>query len=69
MPDRPDKLVYPEFRYIKGQVPYCIYIPRKEIMLKLMRACIGVTREEDLWFNLGQEKLLKHKMTRQSTIK
>jgi hypothetical protein len=28
-----------------------IYIPRKEIMWKLMKACIGVSDEKELWFN------------------
>lgn len=42
-------LLYPENRYIEDQVPLHIYIPRKEIMFKLMRACIDVEKPEDLW--------------------
>ena len=41
--------VYPDSRYMKGNSPYTIYIPSKEIMLKLMRACIKVKKVEDLW--------------------
>lgn len=41
--------VYPESRYTPGNSPYCIYIPNKEVMLKLMRACIKVKKIEDLW--------------------
>ena len=46
-----DDWVYPEFRYVNGNAPHSIYIPRKEIMLKIMRACIGVKKPEDLWIN------------------
>lgn len=48
-PSNADDKVYPEGRYTAGNSPYCIYIPNKEVMLKLMRACIKVKTEEDLW--------------------
>lgn len=32
-----------------------IYIPKKEIMLKMMRACIAVKKPEDLWINQDVE--------------
>lgn len=51
MPKKPEDLVYFPSRYIEGFSPYCIYIPKKEIMLKLMRACICVSKVEDLWIN------------------
>ena len=50
-PESPDDLVYQEQRYIKGNSPICQYIPRKEIMLKIMRACVGIKTPQDLWFN------------------
>ena len=50
-PEAADDWVYPEFRYVEGNAPNQIYIPRKEIMLKIMRACIGVKNPEDLWIN------------------
>lgn len=42
-------LVYKKSRLIKGYIPYAIYIPRAEIMFKIMRACINVEKKEDLW--------------------
>jgi len=30
--------------------PRLIYMPRKEILIKLMRACIQVKTEKELWF-------------------
>lgn len=51
MPTVYTDLVYNESRYIDGFSPYCIYIPKKEIMLKIMRACICVNKSEDLWIN------------------
>jgi hypothetical protein len=51
MPTKPEDLVYFRSRYIEGFSPYCVYIPKKEIMLKLMRACVAVPKSEDLWIN------------------
>ena len=42
--------VYSDSRYRKDNSPNCIYIPSRRLMLKIMRACIGVTKEEDLWY-------------------
>ena len=44
-------LVYQKQRYILSTSPTQIYIPRKEIILKLMRACIEVKQINGLWFN------------------
>ena len=44
-------LVYSASRYIKGESPKCIYFPGRKLMFKMMRACIGIEKEEDLWFN------------------
>ena len=51
MPELPDDLVYAKSRYMAEHSPYQVYIPRSEMMIKLMRACVGVTKIEDLWFN------------------
>jgi hypothetical protein len=51
VPQSPDELVYPAYRYVKGRCPYCIYIPRKEIMLKIMRACVGVDSVSEVWYH------------------
>ena len=36
--------VYPADRYVEEYSPYCLYIPPRDIMFKLMRACIMVER-------------------------
>ena len=51
IPTKVDDWVYPESRYVEGLSPFVIYIPKKEIMLKMMRACIEVKKPEDLWIN------------------
>ena len=51
LPTTTDQMIYDESRYIEGLAPYCIYIPRKELMFKMMKACIGVQKVEDLWFH------------------
>ena len=43
-------MVYPKERYNEGNSPYTIYIPSKDIMFKLMRACIHAEDPTDLWF-------------------
>jgi len=48
-PCRIEDRVYPDSRYTEGNSPYCIYIPVKEVMLKLMRACIKVKNIDELW--------------------
>ena len=44
-----DELVYAESRYMEGLSPLCVYIPNKDIMFKIMRACIKVAQPADLW--------------------
>ena len=41
IPERPDDWVYPKERISQEISPFQIYIPKKEIMLKMMRACIS----------------------------
>ena len=48
-PCRVEDRVYPDSRYVQGRSPFCMYIPCKEIMLKLMRACVKVKSPEELW--------------------
>ena len=55
LPERPTHLVYPLNRFRQDQSPICIYIPDKRVMLKLMRACICVTHEDQFWFNFTQK--------------
>ena len=51
IPESPDEPIYAFSRYKAEYSPYQIYVPRKEIMLKLMRACLGCKVPSDLWFN------------------
>ena len=46
-----DQLVYESSRYVLSYSPYMVYIPRKELMFKMMRACISVKGKADLWLN------------------
>ena len=36
-------LVYDNVRMFKNKPPYVVYIPREEMMFKLMRACVNVS--------------------------
>jgi len=56
-PECIDDRVYPDSRYKRENSPYCIYIPCREVMLKLMRACIKVKEPEDLWLMQNKEEL------------
>ena len=41
--------VYNPVRFHGGKIPYLVYIPRAELMFKIMRACLGVTQIDQLW--------------------
>jgi hypothetical protein len=49
IPSETMDLVYLESRYFPESSPLCIYIPKKEVMLKIMRACIGAKKTSDFW--------------------
>ena len=51
MPEKVSDLVYPESRLVPEYSPFAIYIPKKEIMLKLMRSTVMVKKKELLWIN------------------
>ena len=46
-----NKLVYAKQRFQPNTSPFCIFIPRREMMFKMMRACIEVKTANDLWLN------------------
>jgi len=50
--------VYADTRYCKEHSPHCIYIPSKKLMLKIMRACIGIKNAKDLWFQYEGKRCL-----------
>jgi hypothetical protein len=51
VPEAPLDLVYEESRYMQDCSPLCIYVPKKEIMLKMMRACVEIKNPCSLWFH------------------
>ena len=48
-PEKVSQDVYHPSRYLKEQSPNVNFIPRQDIMWKLMRSCIGVTDADYLW--------------------
>ena len=36
-------------RYHEDQSPMLVYIPNKPLIFKMMKACIGIDKVEDLW--------------------
>jgi hypothetical protein len=48
-PEKVSQDVYHEARYVKERSPNVNFIPRQELMWKLMRSCIGVKDSEYLW--------------------
>lgn len=42
-------LIYNRKRNLEELSPMCVYIPSKELMFKMMRACIGCEKPQDLW--------------------
>lgn len=46
-----DQLVYPQSKYLKDKSPKTIFIPQRNVMIKMIRASLGCESESDLWFN------------------
>ena len=44
-----DALIYHESRYNDLNSPIAVWIPSKLVLIKMMRACIGVDKVENLW--------------------
>lgn len=49
--EKPYESIYAEYRYIEGFAPTVVYIPNSQVMMKMMRSCIGITDPKDLWIN------------------
>ena len=49
-------LVYARSRLEQDFSPLVVYLPTKQLMFKMMRACSGCFSDKDLWFNPGQEE-------------
>ena len=41
-PENATTYIYSDKKLIKEYIPNCCYIPNKQMMFKLMRACLGV---------------------------
>ena len=50
IPVKEDDLVYGNDRYIYKNSPNMLYIPSKRLLFKMMRACVAIGNEQDLWF-------------------
>jgi hypothetical protein len=46
-----EEMFYHESRMTEHKAPYMVYIPRREMMFKMMRLAIGIVNGYDLWFN------------------
>ena len=44
-----EALVYPPSRIVTEYSPLVIFIPNRVVLVKMMRACLGVQTEEELW--------------------
>lgn len=51
LPQNPEDMAYPRSHMKEAVTPLGIFIPRRELLLKMMRACIGVTDKNQLWYN------------------
>ena len=43
-------LIYPTYKYRKEYPPNCLYLPSEELMLQIIRSCIGIKDIEKLVF-------------------
>ena len=51
IPEKVTDMVYSESRMKHPECsPMCVYIPNRQIMFKLIRACTGVRTVGELWF-------------------
>ena len=47
-------LIYPMNRYYDSQSPTPIFVPTSEVLFKMMKACVDIKKEEELWIKLGE---------------
>ena len=52
VPKSVNDFVYAPSRKVPNTPPIVVYVPRPEMMLKMMRACIEVKDPDGLWVNL-----------------
>ena len=46
-----NQLIYPAYKYKSPTPPLCIFLPSEQLMLKIMRSCLGIRDKADLVFN------------------
>lgn len=44
-----EELVYPASRIVTEYSPLVIFIPNRVVLVKMMRACLGVSEQSELW--------------------
>ena len=44
-------LIYKIQRFSEENSPMIVYLPSKQLLFKMMRACFGCQTKEDLWIN------------------
>ena len=54
-------LIYSLTRYLEDQSPMSLYIPNKPLLFKMMKACVGVNRIEELWIYQESDSALLDK--------
>ena len=47
-------LVYPDCRFNVDYSPRTIFMPTKQVMFKMIRACLGCDGPQDLWYRLNK---------------
>ena len=50
LPEDHNDLTYHESRFMDDNSPKCLYLPSRFVMFKIMRACVDVTKVDELWF-------------------
>ena len=51
IPHKTESLAYMDERYAEMVIPKMIFVPRVDMMFKMMRACIKVKDPSEFWFN------------------
>ena len=52
---KPEDIVYSRERYNADDSPAFTFLPKKLLMLKMIRACVDVQDPSELWFVESQE--------------
>ena len=47
-------LAYKRGRYLPTHSPKLVYMPTEAVMIKMMRACLGLKNLDELWINVSE---------------